>query len=450
MRDAAQHEAELLAGELTQRMQVVTAQLSERVEHLMDISAMPPASAAPPATSAGKGKAAAAAAATNSAIDADKVAETLGDVSMLLNNISLTGMRPFGEGRRGGGGPGGAGANNPNGGGPGGTGVPRGPAGGPDANGGRAFGRGGFGGPRNGGGPPAAAGSPGTVADASSGAARGPAPSSPNGAGAPPSDNGAPRQFPQDRGPRGFGGPRDRGDAAAGSNAAVPPSATPPPVSGAGPASSGAPQSTGAPGGPPRVPGTPPPSATDASDDKDRIQIDLMPIRRELFQQFASEGQWSQMSDADHQRIIAEVNQRMLGIAQGIQISTTELQKRVTEARQVADSKARDIARTQMGVSDSRATAPRAATGASSAAPPASATTPAAAASATAPLLRKTALSGSHLDVSMMRNGQVIHQANAEVNLPNLLDDRVHDDAPRQRGGAVRRGQGWPHLHADR
>jgi len=38
LRQAAQHEAELLAGELSQRMQIVTAQLSERVEHLMDMS----------------------------------------------------------------------------------------------------------------------------------------------------------------------------------------------------------------------------------------------------------------------------------------------------------------------------------------------------------------------------------------------------------------------------
>src|SRR6187397_2444278 len=38
MREAAGREAELLAGELTQRMQVVTAQLSERVERLMDVA----------------------------------------------------------------------------------------------------------------------------------------------------------------------------------------------------------------------------------------------------------------------------------------------------------------------------------------------------------------------------------------------------------------------------
>ena len=38
LRAAARHEAELLAGELTQRMQVVTGQLTERVGHLVDLA----------------------------------------------------------------------------------------------------------------------------------------------------------------------------------------------------------------------------------------------------------------------------------------------------------------------------------------------------------------------------------------------------------------------------
>src|ERR1044071_704446 len=39
LRAAAAHEADQLAGELKQRMQLVTSQLSDRVEQLMDISA---------------------------------------------------------------------------------------------------------------------------------------------------------------------------------------------------------------------------------------------------------------------------------------------------------------------------------------------------------------------------------------------------------------------------
>src|ERR1043165_1226827 len=41
LRVAATREADQLAGELSQRMQLVTAQLSQRVEHLMDIPVQP-------------------------------------------------------------------------------------------------------------------------------------------------------------------------------------------------------------------------------------------------------------------------------------------------------------------------------------------------------------------------------------------------------------------------
>src|SRR5690348_7296032 len=91
LRAAARHETELLAGELTQRMQLVMAQLSDRVSRLMEISAPAPA----PAGATGRA-APAPAAAPSAAAAADSVAETLGDVSMLLNNIELRGMRGFG------------------------------------------------------------------------------------------------------------------------------------------------------------------------------------------------------------------------------------------------------------------------------------------------------------------------------------------------------------------
>src|SRR5438128_12244945 len=47
---AAQHETEMLTGELTQRMQVVTTQIGERVEHLMDMPVATTASSTTPAT----------------------------------------------------------------------------------------------------------------------------------------------------------------------------------------------------------------------------------------------------------------------------------------------------------------------------------------------------------------------------------------------------------------
>jgi hypothetical protein len=44
-----------------------------------------------------------------------------------------------------------------------------------------------------------------------------------------------------------------------------------------------------------------------------------------------------------------------------------------------------------------------------------------AAAVRTTPARRKTALSGTRLDVTLERDGEVVRAANAEVNLPNLL-----------------------------
>src|SRR4051794_34701470 len=38
LREAASHEAESLAGDLTQRMQLVTTQISERVERMMEVA----------------------------------------------------------------------------------------------------------------------------------------------------------------------------------------------------------------------------------------------------------------------------------------------------------------------------------------------------------------------------------------------------------------------------
>jgi len=43
LKEDGAHEADMLAFELSQRMQLVTAQLTERIEHLMDIAQLAPA-----------------------------------------------------------------------------------------------------------------------------------------------------------------------------------------------------------------------------------------------------------------------------------------------------------------------------------------------------------------------------------------------------------------------
>src|SRR4051794_33076629 len=123
LREAAGHEAQSLAGDLSQRMQLVTAQISDRVEHLMDVQREAEAQAAAPVRTAAAahppapvGTAAATpdkpVPTTAESIREDSVAAALGEVAMLLNNIELKGVRqggpppgggPGGEGRGGGG-----------------------------------------------------------------------------------------------------------------------------------------------------------------------------------------------------------------------------------------------------------------------------------------------------------------------------------------------------------
>jgi serine phosphatase RsbU (regulator of sigma subunit) len=136
----------------------------------------------------------------------------------------------------------------------------------------------------------------------------------------------------------------------------------------------------------------------------------MMPIRREIMQQLVGSGeQWERLTQEERQRVIAEVNQRMLGIVQGIHMGAAELQRKVAEAQRAADSKAHEVAQT------AKAEARKS----GKIVPPPS--KPIVAQAPPAPMQRKTALTGSRLDVTMERNGQVVRRANAEVNLPNLL-----------------------------
>ena len=298
MREAAGREAELLAGELGQRMQVVTAQLSAQVEHLVDLADA--ANAADAAIEKSQATlAAAAVSATSATTSAESASQTLGNVAMLLNNVQL--RDPLARGRRGGlrdGGPGGGGP--PGRGGDGARGLP------------------------------------------------------PNIAAPPPA-----------RGPS-------------------PPPPPPPPSSGGQPGETG--------DGP-----------------AERITIDMTPIRREIMAQYASEEQWAKLPDAERQRIMGEVNQRMLGIRAGIRMGTAEAQRRIADAQRAAEAKAQEAAALAMPL--------------------------AAAAKATrsTPTQRKTTLSGSRLDVTMERDGEVVGRANAEVNLPNLLGT-VFSTTRRDRG----------------
>jgi sigma-B regulation protein RsbU (phosphoserine phosphatase) len=97
---------------------------------------------------------------------------------------------------------------------------------------------------------------------------------------------------------------------------------------------------------------------------------------------------------------MGEVNQRMLGIQMGIKMGTAEVQRRVAEAQKAASDKAREAA---------------------GAATSASRTADRRTAASSAPVRRSSSFANGRLDVRMEQNGEVLNQANAEVNLPNLL-----------------------------
>ena len=103
LREAAEREADLLAGELGQRMQLVTAQLSQRVEHLMDIQELETALRA--AESEARTEAPVQSTAVVASADSvlgNQIARSLGEAAMLLNNVQLQGLRGRGgpAGRR--------------------------------------------------------------------------------------------------------------------------------------------------------------------------------------------------------------------------------------------------------------------------------------------------------------------------------------------------------------
>lgn len=130
-------------------------------------------------------------------------------------------------------------------------------------------------------------------------------------------------------------------------------------------------------------------------------------MRREMYRQILGDQGMQNLTPEQRQRVAEEVNQRMLGIVQGIKLSAVELAKQAEEAaKKTADQQAKTAAVT--------AAAPK----------PAAPSKPTAApkpASATLLSTKKSSITGSKLDVKLERNGEVVRQVNAELNLPNLL-----------------------------
>src|SRR5580765_5486488 len=97
MQDVATREADLLAGQLSERMQLVTAKLSDAVEHLMEVPQ--PVTQVVTATPAPAAKPAAAKpAAADTEQFNQQVAKALGEAAILLNSVQMQPNRGFGRG----------------------------------------------------------------------------------------------------------------------------------------------------------------------------------------------------------------------------------------------------------------------------------------------------------------------------------------------------------------
>jgi serine phosphatase RsbU (regulator of sigma subunit) len=368
LRDAAGREAEVLAGDLTERMKVVTAQLSQQFERLVDPAESRPAQssvASSPTSSAQSAPAAGSAPisdAERAAADAARVAAQLGEVAMLLNNIEV---RDFGRDRRG---RGGRDAFN----------APDGP---------RAAG------PRVG-----ADGPAGSFADGRQGRGR---------PGAPPAAPDALSSVPSPPPP-------------ALASSSPPPGDPSSDARGRGPLPQRDGQEFGRGGVEPGGDRFGRPDDA-AAVDPNRIQIDLGAMRRELMQQLLPDRErWDQLSQEERGLLVAKVNERILGIQQGIQIVQQKATEQAAGARTAAASSPQA---TRSG--EPPATSAAASSGASAPGAPPQET----ASGAGQPLptgvsssrTRETAFSGSRMDVRVLQGGRMVGQINAEINLPNLL-----------------------------
>jgi serine phosphatase RsbU (regulator of sigma subunit) len=145
---------------------------------------------------------------------------------------------------------------------------------------------------------------------------------------------------------------------------------------------------------------------------KDRIKIDMTPLRRELLREILPPGKQPGTLTADErERLGREMAQRMLGVVAGLQLGAAELKKQAEAAKRERDARVAALAKSAAGVV--RVT------------PPASSPQPDTAVktgtTAEAKIKKSSSLSGNRLDVKYEHEGKVVQQVNAEVNFANVL-----------------------------
>lgn len=150
-------------------------------------------------------------------------------------------------------------------------------------------------------------------------------------------------------------------------------------------------------------------AAGTAAAGNDRIVIDMRAITRDMFSKYVPQGGVESMTPEQRQQMARDINQRMMGIAEGIRMSADQLQKQSEAA------KLKQAAAASAGVpptSPVPATRPVAPTPPSTV-PPAAGPAP--------KMTRSTALVGNRLDVKVSQDGKVVSEVNATVDLDNLL-----------------------------
>jgi serine phosphatase RsbU (regulator of sigma subunit) len=367
LREVATREADAMSTDMTQRMKLVTSELSSRVEQLVDMTpvaapapalaaksrAAQPRSATPAAPPAQVASANPAPASTPTASDVAtagvaltdaSISEALGAAAMLLQSVELQGLRRGGGSR-----------------------PP-----GDSARGDQ---------PRFGQNDPRSADAGPRVPRPQPGEGRG---------GRPPRQGGGPVPTPL-------------------TTVGMPP-----------PAAAGTPpaQIAAALPAPPPPPGAPvPPLTAIGPGAADRIVIDMGAITRDMYRKYAPEGGVQNLTSEQRQQMARDISQRVMGIADGIRLSAAELQKKAQEAE--------------------KKTAPLVAAAPLPSAPPAPAPPKAPATPATRSPVPKTTrtstLVGNKLAVKVSQDGKVVSQADATIDLENVLAT-VFSPTRRERG----------------
>jgi serine phosphatase RsbU (regulator of sigma subunit) len=117
------------------------------------------------------------------------------------------------------------------------------------------------------------------------------------------------------------------------------------------------------------------------------------------------------MTPEERQRVNREVGLRIMGITEGLRMGADELGKRAKEAKDKAAEATREAEAKHPTTEISQSTTPA----------PSVAPAPDAPAAPLPPTETKSPLRGNKLGVTVARGGKVVHSANAEVNLDNLL-----------------------------